>query len=148
MSSLTTAFLAEDDALKELTSFWERAKSEKATHMKIIEYLRRIIKTKEKLSPPILVITGLPTLLKSPLIGDTDPINRLRISLRKVSRDTTILIQVEELTWNPAQRNTVSIQGHNIHVSQILTEDTYRLNEHIKIGVRGKRRDKYVKIKI
>jgi len=149
MSSLATAFLAEDDALKELTMFWERAKSEKATQMKIIAYLREANQAKDKLSPPILVITGLPALLESQHIQDIDPVNQLRKSLKNVSRDTTVLIQVEDLKWNPAKRHTVTVQGHEIHVSQVLTEDTYSLSEHIKIGtVKGKRRDNYVKIKL
>jgi len=149
MSSLATAFLAEDDALKELTSFWERVKTEKATQMKIIAYLREANQTRDKLSPPILVITGLPALLKSQLTEETDPINQLRKSLKNVSRDTTVLIQVEDLSWNPAKRHTVTVQGHEIHVSEILTEDTYSLKEHIKVGtVKGKRRDNYVKVKL
>ena len=149
MSSLATVFLAEDDALKELTSYWERVKSDKATQMKIIEFLREAIQSIDKLNPSILVITGLSTLLEETSLSETDPVNQLRAALRNVSREATVLIQVEGLTWNPMKRNAVTVKNHEIHVSEVLTQDTYNLGEYIKIGAtKGKKRDNYVKIKL
>ncbi len=149
MSSLATVFLTEDDALHELTSYWERAKGEKAVRMTIIEYLRATASPKPKLDAGILVVTGLPSLLKQPPTEETDPINHLRVALRNTSRDTAVLIQVEDLEWDPVRREAVTLQGHTIHVSEVLTQDTYTLKDHIKIGAtKGKRRDDYVKVKL
>jgi hypothetical protein len=149
MSSLATVFLAEDDALRELTSYWERAKGEEAVRMTIIEYLRATAPPKPKLDVEILVITGLPALLRQPPTEETDPIRHLRAALRNTSRDKPILIQVEDLEWDPIRRETIKLQGHTIHVSEVLTQDTYTLKDHIKIGAtKGKRRDDYVKVKL
>jgi hypothetical protein len=149
MSSLATVFLAEDDALGELTSYWERAKGEKAIKMTLIEYLRATAPPKPKLDAGILVVTGLPSLLKQTPTEETDPINHLRSALRNTSRDSAILIQVEDLEWDPIRRENVTLQGHTVHVSEILTQDTYTLKDHIKIGAtKGKRRDDYVKVKL
>lgn len=149
MSSLATVFLAEDDALRELTSYWERTTGEKTTRMTIIEYLRATAPPKPKLDTEILVITGLPSLLKQLPTEETDPINHLRAALRNTSRESTVLIQVEDLDWDPIRRDTITLQSHTIHVSEVLTQDTYTLKDHIKIGAtKGKRRDDYVKVKL
>jgi len=149
MSSLATAFLAENDALRELTAYWERAKGEIATHMTIIEFLRATAQSKTRLSPPILVISGLPSLLKPEQTEENDPINHLRDALHKLSRESTILIQVEDLDWDPPPRPSVRIQGHKVVVSEVLAQDTYNLRDHIKIGAtKGKKMDDYVKVKL
>jgi hypothetical protein len=65
------------------------------------------------------------------------------------SRDSAVLIQVEDLEWDPVRREAVTLQCHTIHVSEVLTQDTYTLKDHIKIGAtKGKRRDDYVKVKL
>jgi hypothetical protein len=145
MSTLATAILAEDDALQTLTAYWERAKNAKATTMKIIELLRRTTPNQERLTPPILVVTGLPTLLREPPSENYDPLNNLRSALHRVGRDTTTLIQVEDLSWG-TRTNEVTLQGHELIVSETLTQDTYTLRDHLKIS--DTKRNRFVKVKL
>jgi hypothetical protein len=149
MSTLATAILAEDDALEELTRLHERTLKTKAERMKIIEFMRKAAHATTKLSPKLLVITGLPYIINSPYTEDTDPIPLLRASLRNLSRDTTLLIQIDKLDWNPTSHTTVTIEGKPFPVSEIDIQGTLTLKEHIKLGAtRGRKRDNYVKVKL
>jgi|GEM_PF-5720185 len=149
MSTLATAILAEDDALEELTRLHERTLKTKAEKMKIIEFMRKAAHSTSKLSPTLLVVTGLPYIINSPYTEDTDPVPLLRAALRNLSRDTTLLIQVDKLEWTPTTRTSINIEGRPFPVSEIDIQGTLNLKEHIKLGAaRGRRRDNYVKVKL
>ena len=149
MSTVATAILAEEDALEELTRLHERILKSKAERMPIIEFMRKSAHAASKLSPKILVISGFSKLVDSPYTADTDPIPLLRSSLSNLSRDTTLLIQVDRLEWNPSNHTTVKIEGRPFPVSEIDIQGTLTLKEHIKFGTtKGRRRDNYVKVKI
>ena len=145
MSTLATAFLAEDDALQTLTAYWERTQNTKATNMKIIELLRYTFQNKERLMPSILVVTGLPALLRGQQDEENDPFNNIRSALRRVGRETTIFLQAEDLTWG-TRPNEITMQGQTYIVSEILTQDTYTLRDHLKIS--DTKRNRFVKVKL
>jgi hypothetical protein len=54
-------------------------------------------------------------------------INLLREGLRKIGRETTLLIEAKKVSWSPTSRSEVVLDGIRLPVSSIEIEDTLRL---------------------
>jgi hypothetical protein len=145
MSTLATAILAEDDALKTITEHWERTKKTKSLQMTVVELFRRTSALQERIDPPILVVKGLPTLLKDQASEEYDPFNNLRSALKKVGKATTVLIQVEDLSWG-TKTDRITLQGNEETVSEVMDQDTYTLRSYLKIS--DTKRNRFVKVKL
>ncbi|MFH2110814.1 MAG: hypothetical protein ABIJ47_06070 [Candidatus Bathyarchaeota archaeon] len=147
MSTLTSAIFAEFEALNELTKLYEDTHHVKAERMRIIEFMRKAYHSETKLHPTILVLTGLPNILDSPHTEDTEPIQLLISSVRKLSRETVLLIYADKLEWSPSSRTTINVDGITIHVSEIDIPGTTALKSRIKLGTaRGRRKDNFIKV--
>jgi len=147
MSTLTSAIFAEYEALQELTKLYEDTHRAKAERMRIIEFMRKAYQSDTKLHPTILVITGLPNILDSPHTEDTEPIQLLISAVRKLRRETILLIHADKLEWSPSNRTTIKVDGTTIHVSEIDIHGTTTLKSRIKFGTRrGRRRNNFIKV--
>lgn len=147
MSTITSAIFAESEALQELTKLYEDSHHTKAEKMKIIEFMRKASQSATKLYYPILILTGLPDLLFSPYTEDTNPIPLLRSALSDLSRETTLIIEVDKLEWSPSNRTNINVEGKNIPVSEIDIQGTTVLKSRIRTGTtRGRRKDNFIKI--
>lgn len=147
MSTITSAIFAESEALQELTKLYEDSHHTKAEKMKIIEFMRKASQSATKLYYPILILTGLPDLLFSPYTEDTNPIPLLRSALSNLSRETTLIIEVDKLEWSPSNRTNINVEGKNIPVSEIDIQGTTVLKSRIRTGTtRGRRKDNFIKI--
>ena len=147
MSTITSAIFAESEALQELTKLYEDSHHTKAEEMKIIEFMRKASQSATKLYYPILILTGLPDLLFSPYTEDTNPIPLLRSALSDLSRETTLIIEVDKLEWSPSNRTNINVEGKNIPVSEIDIQGTTVLKSRIRTGTtRGRRKDNFIKI--
>ncbi len=147
MSTITSAIFAESEALQELTKLYEDSHHTKAEKMKIIEFMRKASQSATKLYYPILILTGLPDLLVSPYTEDTNPIPLLRSALSNLSRETTLIIEVDKLEWSPSNRTSINVEGKNIPVSEIDIQGTTVLKSRIRTGAsRGRRKDNFIKI--
>lgn len=147
MSTITSAIFAESEALQELTKLYEDSHHTKAEKMKIIEFMRKASQSATKLYYPILILIGLPDLLVSPYTEDTNPIPLLRSALNNLSRETTLIIEVDKLEWSPSSRTSINVEGKNIPVSEIDIQGTTVLKSRIRTGTsRGRRKDNFIKI--
>ncbi len=147
MSTITSAIFAESEALQELTKLYEDSHHTKAEKMKIIEFMRKASQTATKLYYPLLILTGLPHLLVSPYTEDTHPIPLLRSALSNLSRETTLIIEVDKLEWSPSNRTTINVEGKNVPVSEIDIQGTTVLKSRIRTGTsKGRRKDNFIKI--
>ena len=147
MSTLTSAIFAEFEALNELTKLYEDTLHAKAQKTRIIDFMRQAYHSEARLHPPILVLTGLTRLLESTHTRDTEPIPLLLTSIRKLSRETTLLIHTDKLEWSPSNRTAITADGATIPVSEIDIPATTALKNSIKLGTgRGRRKDNFVKV--
>jgi hypothetical protein len=147
MSTITSAIFAESEALQELTKLYEDSHHTKAEKMKIIEFMRKASQSTTKLYYPILILTGLHNLLVSPYTEDTNPIPLLRSALSNLSRETTLIIEVDKLEWSPSNRTNINVEGKNIPVSEIDIQGTTVLKSRIRPSTaRGRRKDNFIKI--
>jgi len=149
MSSATTAYICEEDALEDLTNLFKSTKKSEPVKLRILEFMREAHQSETRLNYDILVITGLSDLLESKYT-DADPITLLKESLRNLSRDTTLLIQVKSLSWTPTKRGEITIDGTTIKISEIDYETTMNLQkEHIRTSRgRRKRQDNFVIVRL
>ena len=83
----------------------------------------------------------------TPHTKDTEPIPLLLTAIRRLSRDTILLIHADKLQWSPSSRTTITVDGATIPVSDIDIPGTTALKSRIKLGTaRGRRKDNFVKI--
>lgn len=145
MSSIATAYICEEEALEDLTNLFKSTKKTEPVRRKILEFMREAHQSENRLSYDILILTGLSDLLESKYT-DADPITLLKESLRNLSRDTILLIQVRTLRWTPTRRGEITVDGKPMKISDIDYETTMKLQkEHIRTGGgRRKRRDNFV----
>jgi len=113
MSSIATAYICEEEALEDLTKLFNSIKKTEPVRRKILEFMREAHQSENRLSYDILIITGLSDLLESKYT-DADPITLLKECLRKLSRDTILLIQVRSLGWTPTKRGEITVDGRSI----------------------------------
>jgi len=147
MSTLTSAIFAEQDALQELTKLYEDTLHAKAERKKIVEFMREAHRSEDKLRPTILVLAGLPRILDSPYTQDAEPIPLLLTAIRKLSRETILLIHADRLEWSPSNRTAITADGRTIPVSEIDIPATTALKSSIKLGTgRGRRKDNFIKV--
>jgi hypothetical protein len=147
MSTITSAIFAESEALQELAKLYEGSNHTKAETMRIIEFMRKASQSATKLYYPILILTGLPNLLVSPYTEDTNPIPLLRSALSNLSRETTLIIEVDKLEWSPSNRTNINAEGKNVPVSEIDIHGTTVLKSRIRMGAsRGRRKDNFIKV--
>jgi hypothetical protein len=133
MSSLTTAYLCEPEALQSLTELFARSLKAKPEEWRIIEFMRCAVASPNRIKIPFLVLKGLSRLLASEYADPQLAINLLRECLRKVSRETLLLIEAKKLAWNPTNRGEVLLDGVRLPVSSIDVEDTLKLQEEYNL---------------
>jgi len=145
MSSVATAYICEEDALEDLTNLFTSTKKTEPIILKILEFMREAHQSATRLNYDFLLITGLTELLKSKYT-DADPLTLFKESLRKLSRDTTLLIKVKSLKWTPTKQGEITIDGRTMKISEIDYETTMNLQkEHIRTSKgRRKRQDNFV----
>jgi len=146
MSSLATAYICEGGVIEDLCDLFRRTLKTEPVKMKVMEFLRESATSPTPLNYRVLGITGLSDLLNAEYAKEGDPFTLFRESLKKLNRDTTLLVQVKELGWSPTRRDQISIDGKTFHVSDIDMETTVRIqNEHLP---RGRARGRFVIAKI
>ena len=110
-------------------------------------YLLTCARARNKLEPTILVLTGFPHLLDSPYTEDTELVPLLLSAIRRLSRETILLINCDRLEWSPSNRTSIIVDKKTIHVSEIDIHGTTTLKTGIKLGTRrGRRRDNFIKV--
>jgi len=135
MSSLSTAYICEGGVLEDLCDLFRRTLKTEPAKMKVMEFLRECAISPAPLNYRVLSITGLSDLLNAEYAKEGDPFTLFRESLKKLNRDTILLVQVKELRWSPTKRDQISIDGKTFHVSDIDMETTIRLQkEHLPPG--------------
>lgn len=87
----------------------------------------------DRLHYNLLVIKGLSTLLNTPYCTSEVAIALLRESLIKISRDTTLLIQVDKVEWSSAISRQITIDNVPLPVSSLDIEATLRLQREHKL---------------
>ena len=133
MSTIATAYICEEGAVEPLINLFRNTKGE-PVKMKVLQFIRKANQSPTKINHPILLITGLSGLINSEY-KDANPFMMFREALRKLSRDTTLMIQVESLMWSPTKQGEVSIDGVTMGVSEIDIDTTLRLQtEHLGTG--------------
>jgi len=78
---------------------------------------------------------------------DTEPIPLLLTSIRKLSRETILIIHADKLQWSPSNRTAITADGAITPVSEIDIPGTTALKSSIKLGTaRGRRKDNFIKV--
>ena len=145
MSSLATAYICEEEAAEDLAELFGKINKVTPVRMKVLEFMRRAFSSPKRIHHDVLLISGLSDLLTSKYV-DANPLMLFRESLRNLSRDTTLLIQVRNLKWSPTDRGHVDVDGVPFHVSDLDIETTTKLQEeHLGTGKgRKKRKDNFI----
>lgn len=137
MSSLATAYFCGEDVLDDLLVLF---RGQKPVYRTVLGFMREASQVKGRLEYGLLVVTGLSGLLSSQY-DDSDPIVLLKESLRKLSRDTVLVLPVDSVEWSPTKRGRVVLDGVAIKVSEIDLDTTLRVREHLGIG-EGRKKDR------
>lgn len=135
MSSLGTAFFCEPEALQGLMQIFARSSKAKPEERRILEFLRYAVASPGRIRAPLLVVRGLGSLIASEYTEPRMAVNLLREGLRKVGRETLLLIEAKKVSWSPTSRGEIVLDGVRLPVSSIEVEDTLRLQE--EFGLRG-----------
>ena len=133
MSSIATAYFCEEEALQLLTQLFARSLQTKPEEKKIIEFMREVAQAPHRLHYDLLIIKGLSNLLKTPYCTHEVAIALLRESLKSISRDTTLLIQVKRVEWTPAANRQITIDDIPFTVSSLDIQATLRLQREHKL---------------
>jgi hypothetical protein len=139
MSSIATVYFCEEAALEDLASLFKRTTKSEPHRVKIVQFMRESTQSETRLKDDILILTGLSVLLHSKY-AQMDPLTLLRESLRNLSRDTIVLIEVQSLKWSPTKRSEINIDGKILKVASIDYETTMR----IRNGNLQRKRDNFV----
>jgi len=145
MSSLATAYICEEEAAEDLAELLAKIKKATPVRMKILEFMRKAHRSPTRIHHDILLISGLSDLITSKYL-DANPLMLFRESLRNLSRDTVLIIQVRNLKWSPTNRGHIDLDGIPFHISDLDIETTTQLQEeHLRTGKgRKKRKDNFV----
>jgi hypothetical protein len=127
MSSLGTAFFCEPEALQTLTQLFAKSLGVKTEELRILEFLRYAAASPGRIRATLLVLRGLSPFIASAYTEPRMAINLLREGLRKIGRETTLLIEAKKVSWSPTSRSDVVLDGIRLPVSSIEVEDTLRL---------------------
>jgi hypothetical protein len=138
MSSLNTIYLCEPPALDRLTKLFTPSLGKPEEHT-ILDLMRATAATPNRLPIKFLVIKGLTPLLTSQYSHPETAITLFKEALRKISRDATILVEANKITWTPTNRSQVTVDGTTIPIESIDIEQTlkhqtdYNIKNFIKI---------------
>jgi hypothetical protein len=133
MSSLATAYICESKALQELIELFTKSLKTEPAEWRILEFMRLAAASPNRLKVPFVVLVGLSRLLASEYTDAQLAINLLKECLRKVGRETILLIGVEKLSWSPASRGQILLEGIRVPVSSIDVEDTLKLQKEYSL---------------
>jgi hypothetical protein len=133
MSSLATAYFCESEALQALTQLFAKSLKTKPEERRILDFMRYAAASPNRIKAPFLVLRGLSSLLTSEYADPQLAINLFRESLRKVSRETLLLIEAKKVSWNPTSRSEVTLNGVRLPVSSIDVEETLKLQEEYSL---------------
>ena len=133
MSSLATAYFCEPEALQSLAQLFARSLKAKPEERTILDFMRYAAASPNRIKAPLLVLRGLSSLLASEYAEPQLAVNLLRESLRKVSRDSLLLIEVGKVAWTPTSRGEVTVDEIRIPVSSLEIENTLKLQEEYGI---------------
>jgi hypothetical protein len=133
MSSLATAYICEEKALDDLANLFAKSLKTHPTRKKILEFMREAAKAPNRTPYGILILTGLSDLINTKYCNSNIALSLFKESLKKVSRDTILLVQVKNVEWSPTARHQVSIDRKIVPVSDLDLETTLRLQRQQKI---------------
>jgi len=133
MSSLATAYFCEPEALQGLTQLFAQSLGAKPEERRILDFMRHARVSTSKIKAPLLVIRGLSSLLTGEYGDPHLAIDLFRECLRKVSRETLLLIEAKKISWTPASRGEITLNGIKLPVSSIDVEDTLKIQEEYNI---------------
>jgi len=139
MSSLNTIYLCEPQALDRLTRLFSQGLNTKPEEVMILDLMRTTAATPNRIQYRFLIIKGLTPLLTSPYSDPQTAITLFKEALRKISRDATILVEADKITWTPTNRSQVTVDGTTLPIESIDVEQTlkhqtdYNLKNLVKI---------------
>ena len=139
MSSLNTIYLCEPESLNKLARLYSKGLNVEPEEETIIDLMRKAAESPDRLPKKLLIIRGLTPFLTSQYTEPQTAITLFKEALRKISRDATILVEADKITWNPTDRSEVKINGITLPIESLDIEQTlkqqvdYRLGNFIKL---------------
>ncbi len=133
MSSLVTVYFCDSEALKSLAQLFEKSLKAEREERRILDFMRYSMASPGRIKAPLLVVKGLDSLLTGEYVDPRLALDLLRVCLKKVGRDTLLLIEAKRVDWTPTNRGEVVLDGVRLPVSSIDVEDTLRLQEEYNI---------------
>jgi len=126
MSSLNTIYLCEPPALDRLTKLFAQGLGTKPEVYMILDLMRTAAATPNRIPIKLLIIKGLTSLLTSQYSDPQTAITLFKEALRKISRDATILVEANKITWTPTNRSEATVDGITLPIESIDMEQTLK----------------------
>jgi hypothetical protein len=126
--------LCEPEPLNKLSKLFSEGLRVEPEEYAIVDFMRQATLALNRIPMKLLVIRGLTPFLTSQYSDPQTAVTLFKESLRKISRDATILVEIDELAWNPTDRSGVKINGAVLSIESLDFEQTLKLQNDYCLG--------------